>query len=100
MECAAFHSRRESITGKSPTYFPGENTTMPYSRFEPEPTRLQAKDRIHLTGWAARYLSTIEKMPYRRIRAHYEQLSEFERDHIIGLKEAGLANRRITRHIG
>ncbi|GFU48551.1 transposable element Tc1 transposase [Trichonephila clavipes] len=26
-------------------------------------------------------------MPHRRIRAHYEQLSEFERGHIIGLKE-------------
>ncbi|GFV64568.1 uncharacterized protein TNCV_4965491 [Trichonephila clavipes] len=27
-------------------------------------------------------------MPRRRIQAHYKQLSEFERDHIIGLKEA------------
>ncbi|GFT55288.1 transposable element Tcb1 transposase [Trichonephila clavipes] len=26
-------------------------------------------------------------MPHRRIRAHYEQLSEFERGRIIGLKE-------------
>ncbi|GFV80648.1 transposable element Tc1 transposase [Trichonephila clavipes] len=34
------------------------------------------------------YLSTTEKMRPRRIRAHYEQLSKFERDRIIGLKEA------------
>ncbi|GFX61572.1 HTH_Tnp_Tc3_2 domain-containing protein [Trichonephila clavipes] len=45
------------------------------------------------------YLSTTEKMPRRRIRAHYEQLSEFERGRIIGLKEASLSNRRITRHM-
>ncbi|GFX04580.1 hypothetical protein TNCV_901081 [Trichonephila clavipes] len=32
-----------------------------------------------------------------RIRAHYEQLSEFEGGRIIGLKEAGWANRRIVR---
>ncbi|GFY26049.1 HTH_Tnp_Tc3_2 domain-containing protein [Trichonephila clavipes] len=35
----------------------------------------------------------------RVIRAHYEQLSEFERGRLIGLKEAGWANRRITRHM-
>ncbi|GFW84280.1 hypothetical protein TNCV_1131491 [Trichonephila clavipes] len=28
-------------------------------------------------------------MSHRRIRAHYEQLSEFETGHIIGLKEGG-----------
>ncbi|PRD34645.1 UNVERIFIED_CONTAM: hypothetical protein NCL1_13946 [Trichonephila clavipes] len=39
-------------------------------------------------------------MPRRRIRAHYEQMSEFERCRIIGLKKAGRANRRITRHMG
>ncbi|GFY31722.1 HTH_Tnp_Tc3_2 domain-containing protein [Trichonephila clavipes] len=39
-------------------------------------------------------------MPRRRIRAHYEQLSEFERGRIIGLKEGGWANRRIARHMG
>ncbi|GFY02133.1 transposable element Tcb1 transposase [Trichonephila clavipes] len=41
-----------------------------------------------------------EKMLRRRIRAHYEQLSEFERGRIIGLKEAGWANRRIARPMG
>ncbi|GFU88304.1 HTH_Tnp_Tc3_2 domain-containing protein [Trichonephila clavipes] len=35
-----------------------------------------------------------------RIRAHYEQLSEFERGRIIGLKETGWANRRIIRDMG
>ncbi|GFX68046.1 HTH_Tnp_Tc3_2 domain-containing protein [Trichonephila clavipes] len=39
-------------------------------------------------------------MPRRRIRAHYKQLSEFERGCIIGLKEAGWANRKNTRHMG
>ncbi|GFX44261.1 uncharacterized protein TNCV_4376491 [Trichonephila clavipes] len=48
--CANFHSRRESITDESPTSFPEENTSMPYSGFEP--TRLQAEGHIHHTGWA------------------------------------------------
>ncbi|GFX17189.1 HTH_Tnp_Tc3_2 domain-containing protein [Trichonephila clavipes] len=39
-------------------------------------------------------------MPQCRIRAHYEQLSEFERGRIIGLKEGGWANRRIARLMG
>ncbi|GFW58867.1 uncharacterized protein TNCV_4047051 [Trichonephila clavipes] len=47
-------------------------------------------------------------MPRRRIRDHYEQLSEFERRRIIErsivlplvLKEAGCVNRRIVRHMG
>ncbi|GFV48043.1 hypothetical protein TNCV_3999571 [Trichonephila clavipes] len=47
--CAAFYSRWESITGESPTSFPEENTTTPYSGFEP--TRLQAEAYIHHTGW-------------------------------------------------
>ncbi|GFX05472.1 HTH_Tnp_Tc3_2 domain-containing protein [Trichonephila clavipes] len=38
-------------------------------------------------------------MPRRRIQAHYEQLSEFERGRISGLKGAGCANRRTTRHM-
>ncbi|GFX02603.1 uncharacterized protein TNCV_728571 [Trichonephila clavipes] len=52
MECAAFHSRRESITDESPTSFPEENTSLSYSGFEP--TRLQAKGHIHHTGWATK----------------------------------------------
>ncbi|GFV74149.1 hypothetical protein TNCV_4510551 [Trichonephila clavipes] len=39
-------------------------------------------------------------MPLHGIRAHYEQLSEFERGRIIGLKEAGWANRRIALYMG
>ncbi|GFS83124.1 transposable element Tc1 transposase [Trichonephila clavipes] len=45
-----------------------------------------------------RIVSMTEEMPRCRIRAHYKQLSEFERDRIIGLKEARGANRRIARH--
>ncbi|GFS76502.1 hypothetical protein TNCV_1621231 [Trichonephila clavipes] len=40
--CAAFHSRRESISGESLTSFL-EDTSMPYSGFEPEPSRIQAE---------------------------------------------------------
>nr|XP_042894539.1 uncharacterized protein LOC122268610 [Parasteatoda tepidariorum] len=38
-------------------------------------------------------------MPRCRIRAHYEQLSEFGRGRIIELKEAGWTNRRTARHL-
>lgn len=36
----------------------------------------------------------------RRIRAHYEQMSEFERGRFTSLKEAGWTNRAIARHLG
>ncbi|GFV76014.1 hypothetical protein TNCV_1456111 [Trichonephila clavipes] len=52
-ECAAFHSRRKSNTGESPTSFPDENTNMTCPGFEPEPTRLQAEGHIRRTGWVA-----------------------------------------------
>ncbi|GFT96157.1 hypothetical protein TNCV_1884791 [Trichonephila clavipes] len=39
-------------------------------------------------------------MPRRSILAHYEQLSEFERGRIIGLKEGGWENWRIARDMG
>ncbi|GFV37879.1 hypothetical protein TNCV_2662921 [Trichonephila clavipes] len=45
--CAAFHSRRESISVKIPTSF-FEDKSMPYSGFETEPTRLQAEYHDHL----------------------------------------------------
>ncbi|GFV60255.1 hypothetical protein TNCV_134621 [Trichonephila clavipes] len=47
--CAAFYSRRESISGEIPTSFP-ENTSMPYLGFEPMPTLLQAECHNHHTG--------------------------------------------------
>ncbi|GFU33166.1 hypothetical protein TNCV_4156761 [Trichonephila clavipes] len=37
------------------TSFP-EDTSMPYSGFEPEPTRLQAQCHNHYTSWAAKEL--------------------------------------------
>ncbi|GFW42496.1 hypothetical protein TNCV_4256911 [Trichonephila clavipes] len=46
------------------------------------------------------YLPTIENNDFRRIRTHYEQLFEFERGRIIGLKWAGWKNWRIARHMG
>ncbi|GFW77989.1 hypothetical protein TNCV_2490331 [Trichonephila clavipes] len=39
-------------------------------------------------------------MPRRSIRAHYEQLSVFERSRIIELKKGGWAYRRIAGHMG
>ncbi|GFS71646.1 transposable element Tc1 transposase [Trichonephila clavipes] len=57
--------------------------------------------KLATTGLPLRkYFLKTEKIPHRRIRAHYEQLSEFERGLIIELKEAGWANRRITHHMG
>ncbi|GFW67059.1 hypothetical protein TNCV_4030781 [Trichonephila clavipes] len=47
---AAFQSRREPISGESPTSFP-EGTCPPYSGFKPEPTHLQAECHDHYTGW-------------------------------------------------
>ncbi|GFT22439.1 hypothetical protein TNCV_3274091 [Trichonephila clavipes] len=44
------YSRSQS---ESETSFPEENATMPYTGFEPEPTRLQAEGHIYHTGWAA-----------------------------------------------
>ncbi|UYV83825.1 hypothetical protein LAZ67_X000316 [Cordylochernes scorpioides] len=38
-------------------------------------------------------------MPRRKIRAHYEHMSEFETGRAIGLKEAGWSNRLIGRHL-
>ncbi|GFX35378.1 HTH_38 domain-containing protein [Trichonephila clavipes] len=41
-----------------------------------------------------------EKIPLRRNRRQYEQLTDFDRGRIIGLREAGWSNRRIGRHLG
>ncbi|GFU87946.1 transposable element Tcb2 transposase [Trichonephila clavipes] len=38
--------------------------------------------------------------PLRRNRRQYEQLTDFDRGRIIGLREAGWSNRRIGRHLG
>ncbi|GFT33530.1 hypothetical protein TNCV_4381281 [Trichonephila clavipes] len=46
---AVFLSRRESISGESPISFP-EGTSLPYSVFEPEPTRLQDEGHNHHIG--------------------------------------------------
>ncbi|GFV08065.1 transposable element Tc1 transposase [Trichonephila clavipes] len=39
-------------------------------------------------------------MPLRHNRRQYEQLTDFDRGLIIGLREAGWSNRRIGRHLG
>ncbi|GFX25419.1 HTH_Tnp_Tc3_2 domain-containing protein [Trichonephila clavipes] len=45
-------------------------------------------------------ISRIHWIPLRRNRRQYEQLTDFDRSRIIGLKEAGWSNRRIGRHLG
>ncbi|GFW45116.1 HTH_Tnp_Tc3_2 domain-containing protein [Trichonephila clavipes] len=39
-------------------------------------------------------------MSLRRNRRQYEQLTDFDRGRVIGLREAGWSNRRIGRHLG
>ncbi|GFX68267.1 uncharacterized protein TNCV_2816421 [Trichonephila clavipes] len=39
------------LQAKVRLFFPEEDTTMPYSGFEPEPTWLQAEGHIHHIGW-------------------------------------------------
>ncbi|GFX59051.1 hypothetical protein TNCV_3814851 [Trichonephila clavipes] len=43
------------------------------------------QQQVHFR-WLGGCLSTAEKMPRHMIRAHYEQLPEFERGRMIGLK--------------
>ncbi|GFW00494.1 HTH_Tnp_Tc3_2 domain-containing protein [Trichonephila clavipes] len=40
------------------------------------------------------------RIPLRRNRRQYEQLTDFDRGRIIGLREVGWSNRRIGRHLG
>ncbi|GFS72465.1 uncharacterized protein TNCV_2116141 [Trichonephila clavipes] len=47
------------LQAKDKTSFPEENTSMPYSGFEPEPTRLQAEGHIHYTDWATSILDDL-----------------------------------------
>ncbi|GFX98486.1 hypothetical protein TNCV_4002551 [Trichonephila clavipes] len=44
-----------------------------------------------------RYLMSAVTLSRQSIRAHYEQMSVYERNRLIGLKEAEWTNRRITR---
>ncbi|GFY11150.1 transposable element Tcb2 transposase [Trichonephila clavipes] len=39
-------------------------------------------------------------MPLHRFRRQYEQLSQFERERIIGMTEAGWSARRVARQLG
>ncbi|GFX90249.1 transposable element Tc1 transposase [Trichonephila clavipes] len=94
--CAAFLSRRESITGERPISFLKKgNTTMSYLGFEAEPTRLQAEGHSHHTGWATEDFGK-RNMPGKRARRHFSQLSEFERGLIIGMKTEGWSTHRVA----
>ncbi|GBO23934.1 hypothetical protein AVEN_88223-1 [Araneus ventricosus] len=39
-------------------------------------------------------------MPLRRRRSHYQQLTEFERDRVVGLREGGFSFRDIAERFG
>ncbi|GFV90448.1 angiotensin-converting enzyme [Trichonephila clavipes] len=87
--CAAFpfetgiHFRRKS------DFFPEEDTTKSYSRFEPEPTRLQAEDHSHQTGWATfnpKLLKQGKSKPWKEI------LSEFSDKKYTKLDATALVN--------
>ncbi|GFU10188.1 hypothetical protein TNCV_3449701 [Trichonephila clavipes] len=56
---ATFLSRRKSIAGEGPISFPVD-TSMPYSGFQPEPTRWQAECQNHHTGCGVEELRTKE----------------------------------------
>ncbi|GFT04264.1 HTH_Tnp_Tc3_2 domain-containing protein [Trichonephila clavipes] len=46
-------------------------------------------------------LAPVHKDTFQQLKnVHNEQLSEFKKYHIIGLKEKGYANRRIAHHLG
>ncbi|GFU73095.1 transposable element Tcb1 transposase [Trichonephila clavipes] len=77
---AAFLSRRESITGESPTSLPKEDTTMSYWGFESEPTQLQAevsaraiRRRLQQSGLSARrpLLGLSLKQNHRQLRRQW-----------------------------
>ncbi|GFY31786.1 HTH_38 domain-containing protein [Trichonephila clavipes] len=57
------------------------------------------KCRSNKKAWMTTKLFN-EWMPLRRNRRQYEQLTDFDRGRIIGLREAGWSNRRIGRHLG
>ncbi|GFV94013.1 hypothetical protein TNCV_3573661 [Trichonephila clavipes] len=50
--CAAFPFETGIHLRRKTDFFPEEGTTMSYSGFEPEQTRLQAEGHSHHTGWA------------------------------------------------
>ncbi|GFU76869.1 poly polymerase [Trichonephila clavipes] len=55
--CAAFPFETGIHFRRKTDFFPEEDTTMSYSGFEPEPTRLQAEGHSHHTGWATPEIS-------------------------------------------
>ncbi|GFY34234.1 DUF4817 domain-containing protein [Trichonephila clavipes] len=58
------------------------------------------EDRIVSRRWRYPWPPRFPDLAPKTSGSHYEQLSEFERGRIIGLREAGWANRRIARHMG
>ncbi|GFY03028.1 HTH_Tnp_Tc3_2 domain-containing protein [Trichonephila clavipes] len=61
---------------------------------------MAAKRAMHWVQWVPNCDDIVSRIPLRRNRRQYEQLTDFDRGRIIGLKEAGWSNRRIGRHLG
>ncbi|GFX49345.1 poly polymerase [Trichonephila clavipes] len=59
--CAAFPFETGIHFWRKTDFFPEEDTTMSYSGFEHEPTRLQAEEHSHHTGWASRYRASAKR---------------------------------------
>ncbi|GFV09676.1 hypothetical protein TNCV_335571 [Trichonephila clavipes] len=60
----------------------------------PEEIKLQSRNSARMRSLTILRL----RMPLRRNRRQYEQLTDFDRGRILGLREAGWSNRRIGRH--
>ncbi|GFV99543.1 hypothetical protein TNCV_5079071 [Trichonephila clavipes] len=67
-------------------FFPEEYTTKSYSVFEPVPTRLQAEDHSHHTGWATLFILNscyIRKTPIINKNNRQRVWTVFHRVHIL-----------------
>ena len=59
---------------------------------------VQQAIKTNLSSWMDGFVTIDGSV--RRNCHQYGQLSEYERDHIVGFREAGLLNKRIDRHLG
>ncbi|GFU65118.1 hypothetical protein TNCV_3177231 [Trichonephila clavipes] len=61
----------KSISSKSLTFLPEENTSMPYLGFNPEPTRLKAEGRIHHIVWVTEIFLKNEGFSKNNVRDRF-----------------------------
>ncbi|GFU69033.1 uncharacterized protein TNCV_3785541 [Trichonephila clavipes] len=90
----------QSLCYTPPSDIPNKGTKCGVSNFLENSERIRRMAKSDFVMILLPSRGKVEKIPCHRIRAHYAQLSEFERDHIIGMKEKVWTNRRIVRHMG